>query len=190
MGAMILVVFHSVRFSVLNLILTTVLLFFLAVSAAQADIEGFIGEYTGSAQLEDVNGQIEDRDLSVTISKAKDGFQVQWESVSHKSDGRSKSKSYSVDFQPSAREGIFSAAMQRNVFGHAVPLDPMKGEPFVWGRIVGETLTVFSLFVDQNGDYELQQFDRTLKDGGLQVEFQSVRNGVPQRKVSAFLQRE
>ncbi|WZK91023.1 hypothetical protein QEZ52_11980 [Aliisedimentitalea scapharcae] len=183
------VFFQSFRISALNLVFSAGILFLLAVSAAQADVERFVGEYSGQAQMQDASGHEETRDLSVTISEYKKGFQVQWESVTHKSDGRKKTKAYSVDFQPSDRDGIYSAAMQRNVFGHAVPLDPMKGEPFVWGRIVGDTLTVFSLFVDQNGDYELQQFDRTLNDGGLQLEFQSVRNGEPQRTVSAFLKR-
>ena len=181
--------FQSLRISALNLATTMAFLFLLAVSAAQADIDPFVGEFSGTAELQHTSGQTETRDLSVIISKYKDGFQVQWESVAYKNDGRKKAKSYSIDFQPSAREGIYSAAMHRNVFGHSVPLDPMKGEPFVWGRIVGETMTIFSLYVDQNGDYELQQFDRTLAEGGLQLDFKSVRNGALQRSVSTFLKR-
>ena len=66
----------------------------------------------------------------------------------------------------------------------------MKGEPFVWGRIRGDTLTIFSLFVDENGDYEIQQFDRTLADGGLTLKFTDSRNGRPQRSVETFLKRQ
>ena len=95
-----------------------------------------------------------------------------------------------MDFLPSQRPGIFAAAMQRNVFGHAVQLDPMKGEPYVWGRIVGETLTVYSLFLHDDGRYELQQFDRTLVEGGLQLNYTAIRDGVPQRSVETFLKRE
>ena len=162
---------------------------FVWVQAVQADISRFLGEYSGTADLVTVDGQSTTRDMSVMISETKDGFRVAWESVSHKDDGRKKTKSYEVDFMPSDRPGIFAAAMQRNVFGHAVPLDPMKGEPYVWGRITGDTLTVFSLFLDDTGGYELQQFDRTLAEGGLMLKFSVARNGAPQRSVESFLKR-
>jgi hypothetical protein len=80
--------------------------------------------------------------------------------------------------------------MRRNVFGHDVQLDPMKGEPFVWARIEGDTLSVYSLFVTETGGYEIQQFDRTLADGGLSLDFQVVINGKIQRTVSTFLERQ
>ena len=102
----------------------------------------------------------------------------------------SKQKSYSVKFQPTGRDGVFGAAMRKNVFGKEVPLDPMKGEPYVWSRIVGDTLTVFSIYVYDDGSYEIQQFDRTLVDGGLELEFSTAKNGEVHRRISAFLQRE
>jgi hypothetical protein len=79
--------------------------------------------------------------------------------------------------------------MKRNVFGHGVQLDPMKGEPYVWSRIDGETLSVYSLFVAEDGGYEIQQFNRTLTEGGLDLEYKAVRNGEIQRTVQAFLER-
>jgi len=80
--------------------------------------------------------------------------------------------------------------MKRNVFGHNVQLDPMKGEPYVWARVDGDTLSVYSMFVTENGGYEIQQFDRTLASGGLELDFKSVRDGVIQRTVSTFLERQ
>ncbi|MCB1364478.1 MAG: hypothetical protein KDK02_10165 [Rhodobacteraceae bacterium] len=157
--------------------------------AARADIARFIGDYSGSAEMVSADGSTTPRDMSVAISQTRDGFRVQWTTVTYKSDGRTKVSPYSVDFLPTDRPGIYSAAMQRNVFGHAVPLDPMKGEPYVWGRITGDTLTVYSLFVDDNGGYEMQQYDRTLAEGGLQLEFTRFRNGEMLRSVSAFLKR-
>lgn len=157
--------------------------------SARADITRFVGAYSGSAKLETVHGYSETRDMSVVISATKDGFRVAWESVTHKDDGRKKSKAYEVDFMPSDRPGIFAAAMQHNVFGHAVQLDPMKGEPYVWGRIIGDTLTVYSLFLDETGGYELQQFDRSLAEGGLQLNYSAIRDGGPQRSVQTFLKK-
>ncbi|GAA6201560.1 hypothetical protein [Aquicoccus sp. SU-CL01552] len=166
----------------------------LTITAAPARANGsitpFVGKYTGSAEVVSADGSRAPRDMSVTISANKKGFTVEWTSTTHRPDGSFKSKSYAIDFLPTERNGLFSAGMRRNVFGHAVQLDPMKGEPFVWGRIHDDTMTMFSLFVDENGDYEIQQFDRTLAEGGLDLKFIVTRNGVEQRSVETFLKRQ
>ena len=161
----------------------------LSANALAVEIDPFVGEYSGSAE---VNGgdTKEMRDMSVQISKNEEGFTVGWESTIHRADGRVKKKSYSIDFIPTDRENIFSSAMKTNVFGHAVPLDPMVGDPYVWSRITGDTLTVFSLHVDEEGGYEMQQYNRTLTEGGLQLEFQRIRNGNIQKAVSTFLEKK
>ncbi|MEL7089428.1 MAG: hypothetical protein AAGL98_13470, partial [Planctomycetota bacterium] len=104
-------------------------------------------------------------------------------------DGRTKEKSYAIDFVPSGRDAVYAAAQQKNVFGHLVQLDPMKGEPYVWARIDDDTLTVYSLFVSEAGGYSLQQYDRTLADGGLNLRFQNIRDGEILRAVETFLTR-
>lgn len=163
---------------------------FAPVANAEPDILPFVGSYTGSADMQMTDGTVQRRDMSVEIMHAEDGFSVQWTSVTYRPDGRTKEKSYTIDFIPSDREGVFSAAQKTNVFGHSVQLDPMKGEPYVWARISGDTLTVYSLFVDDEGGYELQQFDRTLTEGGLDLDFERLRNGEQQRSVSTFLERQ
>lgn len=173
----------------LGLAATLIVLSALAASA-NATIEAFVGTYSGSAEVLSADGSSSKRDMSVEIEETKAGFSVQWTSTTYKPDGRKKEKSYAIDFKPSDRDGIYSAAMQKNVFGHAVPLDPMKGEPYVWGRIEGDTMTVYSLFVDDAGGYEIQQFDRTLTENGLTLDFKSIRNGEPQRSVVTFLQKD
>nr|WP_254429726.1 hypothetical protein [Ruegeria atlantica] len=168
-------------------------MFWIAFASLQAhadSIEPFVGDYVGSANVVDDDGSETPRDMSVSIHETKDGFNVSWKTTTYKPDGRVKAQSFSIDFKQSDRSDVYSAAMKRNVFGHEVPLDPMQGEPFVWGRIDGETLTVFSLFIDENGGYELQQFDRTLADGGLNLSFSRFRNGVKSRSVDTFLKKE
>lgn len=162
----------------------------LGLPASAAEISKFVGAYTGSAEIVSSDGTTSRRDMSVDISTSKNGFTVQWTSTTFKPDGRTKEKSYSINFVPSDRDGIYSAAMGRNVFGHEVQLDPMKGEPFVWGRITGDTMTVYSLFVDDVGGYEMQQYDRTLAEGGLRLDFSIQRNGEQLRSVSTFLIRQ
>ncbi len=157
---------------------------------ARAEVSDFFGTYSGSAEVTTLDGTTIPRDMSVVISETKDGFQVQWTSVTYRSDGDVSEKSYQVDFVASDRDAVYAAAQRKNVFGHEVQLDPMKGEPYVWSRIDGATLTVFSLFVGENGGYSLQQYDRTLAEGGLDLRFQVVRDGEIQRAVETFLARQ
>jgi len=163
---------------------------FATLQVRAADIAPFVGDYVGSANLVEKDGTETPRDMSVSIKQLKNGFNVSWTTTTYRGDGRVKEQKFSVDFLPSERSDVFSAAMKRNVFGHEVPLDPMQGEPFVWGRIEGDTMTVFSLFIGETGDYELQQYDRTLAEGGLDLSFSRFRNGVKSRSVETFLQKQ
>jgi hypothetical protein len=167
-----------------------ILLMTLTLPAHAASISRFVGTYTGSASVVSADGSKPHRNMNVIISESKKNFTVEWTSTTVKSDGRVKEKSYSINFTPSDRDGIYAAAMEQNLFGKSVQLDPMKGEPYVWGRIAGDTLSVFSLFVNEGGGYEMQQYDRTLADGGLQLDFTLSRNGEELRSVSAFLKRQ
>ncbi|KIC49260.1 hypothetical protein RA29_14535 [Tateyamaria sp. ANG-S1] len=158
-------------------------------TAVRADIAPFVGSYSGSADVVQVDGTSVPRDMSVEISETRAGFTVTWTSVTHRDTGKVSEKSYTVDFVPSGRGQVYAAAQRKNVFGHEVQLDPMKGEPYVWARIVDETLTVFSLFVDVDGGYSLQQYDRTVTEGGLDLRFQVIRDGRILRAVDTFLER-
>ena len=181
--------FHRLPFLAFSAFLMALVLALPALAKGTPEIEPFLGEFTGSASY--VNGGEENkRDLSVEISQNKEGFTVQWTSITYRPDGRVKEKSYEINFVPSDREMVYAAAQKKNVFGHAVQMDPMKGEPYVWARIVDDTLTVYSLFVGEDGSYDLQEFDRTLADGGLDLSFRSLRDGEIQREIKAFLSRE
>ena len=162
----------------------------LASPAMAVPLDEFFGSYSGSAEIVESDGSARPRDMSVEIAPTERGkFSVAWTSTTYYSDGRVNEKSYHIDFRPTDRAGVYAAAQQRNVFGHEVQLDPMKGEPFVWARIEGDTMTVFSLFVDDSGGYEIQQFDRTLIPGGLFLSFSRVRNGEILKTVEAELTR-
>jgi len=165
------------------------LLCVVAGAAAADDFERFVGRYAGSAQVES-GGESQKRDMSVTIKAAGKGFEVNWKSISHRADGRIKEKEYAIDFTPTRRDGIYASAMGVDVFGNPTPLDPMKGDPYVWGRITGDTLTVFSLLIDQNGGYEMQEYNRTLTEGGLDLDYQRIRNGEKLKRIQVFLERE
>ncbi len=175
----------------LHLLAALTVLFLIAFALpVRADIRPFIGIYEGSADVLSADGTVQPRDMSVEIGETPKGFTVRWSSTRTRDNGTEKSKSYTIRFVPSERDGIFAAAMGRNVFGHDVQLDPMQGEPYVWARLAGDTLSIYSLYVTDDGGYEIQQFDRTLVAEGLQLKFQRLRDGVPLRSVDTVLKRK
>jgi hypothetical protein len=161
----------------------------LATVAVANDIERFAGTYSGMAEFMD-NGELQRRDLATTIIPTDDGFVLGWSTVTYKSDGRTKEASYTIEFVPSPREGIYGSAMKVNVFGKRQPLDPLNGEPFVWTRIQGDTFSTFSLFITDTGTYEMQEYHRTLVEGGMELVFRRLRDGELQREINATLTRE
>lgn len=169
--------------------LFSLLLIMTGHTVSAADISDFFGAYTGSASVES-NGTTTLRDMNVLIEKSKKGFKITWKSVTHKADGRLKEKEYIIGFVPSPRDNIYTSTMKTNVFGKPEPLDPLKGDPYVWSRLTGDTLTVFSLQIDEEGGYEVQAYNRTLAEGGLDLEYRRIRNGIPLKTIDAFLARQ
>lgn len=165
------------------------LLFQPSIAVAGDIIDPFVGEYVGHVTFLDDDEQVE-RDLGVVISKKKEGFNIKWTAVTRKANGKLKTKKYVIDFLPTRRSNVFAAAMKTNVFGGKVPLDPMKGDPYVWSRIVGDTLTLFALLVRDDGGYELQVYDRKLSSEGLQLKYSRIRDGQPLRTIETLLRRK
>ena len=162
----------------------------LTAGAQQASIEDFYGTYVGSTTFEQ-DGEIESRDLNVTIKPFKEGFTVQWTTLSYSRDEESlkKKAEYTINFQPTRRNGIFSSVMKLNKFGQGVPLDPIKGDPYVWARLSGKTLTVHAMIITDDGGFEMQTYERTLTKDGLDLVFTRVRDGEETKAIHAKLVR-
>ena len=150
--------------------------------------ERFIGEYQGQA-VTDTGGVVTDRDLEVVIGALDPGFSVSWTSVTRRADGRVKRKQYSIDFRPSRRKGVYESAMRKDLFGNRTPLDPMRGDPYVWARINGDTLSVFSLLITDDGGYDMQVYHRTLVEGGIALRYSRFAEGEQLRTVEGLLRR-
>ncbi|MDZ3837277.1 MAG: hypothetical protein U0S49_07880 [Rhodospirillales bacterium] len=149
----------------------------VAVRAAEPEapavgIEAFFGSYEGRGSGS-AGSHATDRDLAVSIGPAGDkGFVVSWSTAVRGKAGEAESrKAYSIGFQPTQRPGVYSSAMRANVFGDKVPMDPFKGDPFVWARLSGKTLSVYALIILDDGGYDLQIYDRTLTPSGLDLVF-------------------
>ncbi|MFT5392643.1 MAG: hypothetical protein ACI8PT_002841 [Gammaproteobacteria bacterium] len=170
--------------------LTFTLLMCVGSVAQAADYEAFFGHYAGRGVANSA-GALSERDLRVEIrpgDKGK-GFLVAWSTVTRRADGTSRRKEYQVRFVPTQRTSVFSSAMRINMFGRAVPLDPLNGDPYVWAVISGRKMTVYAMLVTDDFGYEMQVYERTLTKEGLNLRFTSVRDGKPHRDVTAKLVR-
>lgn len=174
------------RDNIFALVVCVALAVTAAAPARASDIEAFFGEYEGET-VTDYDGELLKRDLRVKISPHPDGFTVEWTSVTRKPNGKLKRKNHSINFLPTRRKGIFRSGERKDMFGNAVPLDPLKGEPFVWARLHEDTLTVFALHVLEDGGYEMQSYARTRVPEGLDLQYSRVRDGEVLRAVNATL---
>lgn len=145
-------------------------------SADSPPYERFFGRFEGDVVV-DTHGQMSTRETSVEIKPDGRGFTVEWLTVSPKPDDKDARKAYSVKFRSTKREGIYASAVRTNLFGKAVPNDPLKGEPFVWAKISRDTLTVYTLLITNSGQYEMQVNERTLTRDGIDLQFSRVRDG-------------
>ncbi len=161
---------------------------FASAASAKELWEPFLGSFIGEA-ITDTDGAHEMRDLEVKITRTKRGFRVRWTSVTRRSDGSVKRKQYSVDFTPSKRAGVYGSAMRTNLFGKREALDPMRGDPYVWARIEGDTLSIFSLLITDAGSYSMQVYHRTLTDQGLELDYTRFEEGEVTRTVNGTLRR-
>lgn len=155
-------------------------------TARDQSIDAFFGAYEG-ASISGATEGVSVREMKVSIAPTKRGFNVTWNTTTHKTEGKSKVKTYSIDFEPTKREGIFGSEMRRNKFGDRVPLDPLGGAPYVWARITGNVLTVYSLHITAEGSYEMQVYHRTRTEDGLSTKFTRFREGQPVRVITGTL---
>ena len=154
-------------------------------------LEPFYGAYIGTSEPSLASGEIAERDLTVSIEPwGEKGFTVSWSTVIYKANGKKKKSALSIDFYPSSRLGLFSSAMKTDVFGNTVPYDPLaeEGNPYVWAALDGTMLTVSALYViDEGGGYELQVYKRSVKESGLSLEFERIKDGESVTQISAQL---
>jgi len=149
----------------------------------------FLGNYVGKTESA-FKGDKSTRMVDLSIVESKKGFKVNWTTTTQKASGKTKEKSYSINFIPTHRKNIYSSAMKTNLFGGQIALDPLKGDPYVWARIVDKTMTVYALHVTDDGGYELQVYNRTLTDSGLNLKFSRIRDGEPMRSFAGSLTRK
>jgi hypothetical protein len=151
-------------------------------------IERFFGSYVGEAVSESGDG-LDKRDINAEIAAQGKGFKLSFTVVIKRGSDKPRRDEYTIAFLPSKRPGIYSSAMRTDVFGNAVPKDPLVGDPYMWARLDGAKLWRYALFVTDNGGYEMQTYEYTLVAGGLDLRYSRVRDGEVLRTVTGKLKK-
>ena len=151
-------------------------------------IQQFFGSYVGEAVSESGDG-LDKRDINAEIAPQGKGFKVSFTVVVKRGTDKPRRDEYTIAFLPSKRAGIYSSAMRTDVFGNAVPKDPLVGDPYMWARVDGSKLWRYALFVTEAGGYEMQTYEYTLVPGGLDLRYSRVRDGEVLRTVTGKLKK-
>jgi len=160
-----------------------------AADAVPAGFEKFYGEWVGTA-VSDTGGEIAPRDIRTKIARQGQGFSITWVLVIHKATGKDKRSEFSVSFQPTKRPNIYSSAMRVDMFGNAAPLDPLRGDPYMWARIEGSLLMIYALLITEAGGYEMHAYERMLTPAGvMNLKYFRVHDGEVLRAVTGTLKR-
>lgn len=155
-----------------------------------AALETFFGHYKGIVYVEGETDELS-REVDVNVyHEGDENFRLDWTTIIYRDGEEDKTSTYSIHFRPSDQENTFASAMRKNMFGRWVPLDPLKGDPYVWARLKDKTLTVYALIITEDGGYEMQQYDRTVRsDGDMDLVFTRIRDGVPLKTIRGVLNR-
>jgi hypothetical protein len=158
--------------------------------ARAASLEPLFGTYVGVAQVEDIaKGDVRQRDMDIVIEPYKQGgFRIQWVNVSLVNGKRAvpgvERRVQTVLFEPARDRGFFIEAAESSPFRLREETRPMRGDPVRWASLDDQGLHVYSFVVLEDGRYELQVYDRTLTDIGLDISFKRIVDGAVMRRIT------
>ena len=156
--------------------------------ADQSSMEHFLGEYRG-VSVEDSNKTWSPTDLDVSIQPHDNGFIMEWATITNRDNGKVERQENVVKFHPTMRHNVYAAATRPDLFGGWIPLDPFKGDPFMWAHYLDSTLTVYAMIITDAGAHDMQIYERALSPGGLSIKFKRLRDEKPLQVVNGFLKR-
>jgi hypothetical protein len=162
----------------------------VAPGVSAASLEPFFGSYVGVAEVKDPDdGGIRQRDMDIVIEPYKHGgFKIHWVNVSLVDGKRAvpgvERQVQTVLFEPAEDRDFFVEAAENNPFRERDETRPMRGDPVRWASLDDQGLHVYSFVVLEDGRYELQVYDRTLTDIGLDIRFQRIVDSAVVREIT------
>jgi hypothetical protein len=100
---------------------------------------------------------------------------MRWTALSRKGAGDPLARSeVEARFEPTDRPGVFAfdpeqSSMLLSLFGDPATSNPLEGEPLLWARLDGETVSVYGLAINPDGSFDLYQHVRALSAEGMTV---------------------
>jgi hypothetical protein len=175
-------------------ITTFVLALALTIPGARAALANplapFFGTYVGVAKVEDLEtGTTKQRHMDIVIEPYRGtGFRLHWINVTLV-DGRRdvpgvERQVQTVIFEPAAHRGFYVEAQESNPFRERAVTQPMHGDPVRWASVADGRLHVNSFVVLEDGTYELQTYDRTLTEAGMDIRFERILDGEVVRRIT------
>ena len=158
--------------------------------ASSASLEPFFGSYVGVAEVDNLDGgEVRQRDMDIVIEPYKrGGFKIHWVNVSLVDGKRAvpgvERRVQTVLFEPAEDRDFFVEVAENNPFRERDETRPMRGDPVRWASLDDQGLHVYSFMVLEDGRYELQVYDRTLTDIGLDIRFQRIVDGALAREIT------
>ena len=107
-------------------------------------------------------------DLSVRIAPDDSGFRMHWTALARKESGGPLARHpVEARFEPADRPGVFvfdpeQSSLLLSLFGDPATNNPLEGEPLLWARLDGDTLSVYGLAINPDGSFDLYQHVRTV----------------------------
>jgi hypothetical protein len=161
-----------------------------ANSASGASLDPFFGSYVGVAKVENLeDGEVRRRDMDIVIEPYKHGgFRIHWVNVTLVDGQRAvlgvERRVQTVLFEPAEERDFFVEVQEGNPFRERDETQPMRGDPVRWASLDDQGLHVYSFLVLEDGRYELQIYDRTLTDVGIDIRFQRIIDGAVVRRIT------
>lgn len=154
-------------------ILASVLFTTMAISASP--VSEFVGPWSGQA-IEKPYDTVKAKVISIEVEERDDGFELSWNDLSPNGGDTLSGQPLTVHFASTDREGIFEAqpeggSLLDQMFTSPKTGNPLDGEPLLWARIDSETLTVYSLRIDENGQFDLDHYSWIRTDDGLALHY-------------------
>jgi hypothetical protein len=169
----------------------SMLAFAAPAAAGAANLEPFFGSYVGEAEVKNFGdgGDVRQRDMDIVIEPYKEGgFKIHWVNVSLVDGKRAvpgvERQVQTVLFEPAEERDFFVEVAESNPFRERGETLPMRGDPVRWASLDEQGLHVYSFMVLEDGRYELQVYDRTLTDIGLDIRFQRIVDGALVREIT------
>jgi hypothetical protein len=154
-------------------------------TAQDLPLSAFFGSFKGGGVAENRDSiyfAVTVRDLDVTIQPEGQGFKVDWATIIRSggdpNNPKIKRKSQSATFLATEKPGVYRATDLT---------DPLQGGKYAWARIEEQTLYVYVLQIGDDGRYDMQMYERTIKPSGMDFIFHRVRDGEPVRTVKGKL---